>query len=161
MKSYLKILLFRLNLDISGFVGVAVRDGLKRDEILVSRYIITNTPDATEKMPLFAVVAQEKDLNRNEILVWLHVSYGGSMRIRSILARGCECRCTLQKKHSIHWRRRGLSGMGGALSELGFMGVERLLIVRCCSCANVLLWHRSGKAWRISTPLFDLTERRI
>ena len=55
-----------------------MRDGLKRDEILGSLHIITNTPDATEKMPLFAVVAQEKDLSRNEILVWLHVSYGGS-----------------------------------------------------------------------------------
>ena len=75
-----ELLLFRLNLDIAGFVRAAVRDGLKRDEILGSLHIITNTPDATEKMPLFAVVAQEKDLNRNEILVWLHVSYGGSMK---------------------------------------------------------------------------------
>ena len=75
-----ELLRFRLNLDIDGFVRVAVRDGLKRDEILGSLHIITNTPDATEKMPLFAPVAQEKDLNRNEILVWLHVSYGGSMR---------------------------------------------------------------------------------
>ena len=74
-----ELLRFRLNLDIAGFVRAAVRDGLKRDEILGSLHIITNTPDATEKMPLFAVVAQEKDLNRNEILVWLHVSYGGSM----------------------------------------------------------------------------------
>ena len=73
-----ELLLFRLNLDIAAFVRAAVRDGLKRDEILGSLHIITNTPDATEKMPLFAVVAQEKDLNRNEILVWLHVSYGGS-----------------------------------------------------------------------------------
>ena len=75
-----ELLRFRLNLDIAGFVRVAVRDGLKRDEILVSLHIVTNTPDATEKMPLFAPVAQEKDLSRNEILVWLHVSYGGSMR---------------------------------------------------------------------------------
>ena len=74
-----ELLLFRLNLDIPAFVRAAVRDGLKRDEILGSLHIITNTPDATEKMPLFAVVAQEKDLNRNEILVWLHVSYGGLM----------------------------------------------------------------------------------
>ena len=75
-----ELLRFRLNLDIAGFVRAAVRDGLKRDEILGSLHIITNTPDATEKMPLFAVVAQEKDLNRNEILVWLHISYGGSMK---------------------------------------------------------------------------------
>ena len=75
-----ELLRFRLNLDIAGFVRAAVRDGLKRDEILGSLHIITNTPDATDKMPLFGVVAQEKDLNRNEILVWLHVSYGGSMR---------------------------------------------------------------------------------
>ena len=75
-----ELLRFRLNLDIAGFVRAAVRDGLKRDEILGSLHIITSTPDATDKMPLFAVVAQEKDLNRNEILVWLHVSYGGSMK---------------------------------------------------------------------------------
>ena len=75
-----ELLRFRVNLDIAGFVRAAVRDGLKRDEILGSLHIITSTPDATEKMPLFAPVAQEKDLNRNEILVWLHVSYGGSMR---------------------------------------------------------------------------------
>ena len=75
-----ELLLFRLNLDIPAFVRAAVRDGLKRDEILGSLHIITNTPDATDKMPLFAVVAQEKDLNRNEILVWLHISYGGSMQ---------------------------------------------------------------------------------
>ena len=75
-----ELLRFRLNFDIAGFVRAAVRDGLKRDEILVSLHIITNRPDATEKMPLFAPVAQEKDLNRNEILVWLHLSYGGSMK---------------------------------------------------------------------------------
>ena len=54
-----------------------MRDGLNRDEILGSLHIIGSIPDATEKIPLFAVVAQEKDLSRNEILVWLHVSYGG------------------------------------------------------------------------------------
>ena len=102
-----ELLLFRLNLDIAGFVRAAVRDGLKRDEILGSLHIITNTPDATEKMPLFAVVAQEKDLNRNEILVWLHVSYGGSMS-RNISARDSASHRALQRKHSLHWRRRGL-----------------------------------------------------
>ena len=72
-----ELLRFRLNLDIAAFVRAAVRDGLNRDEILGSLHIIGSIPDATEKIPLFAVVAQEKDLSRNEILVWLHVSYGG------------------------------------------------------------------------------------
>ena len=43
-----ELLLFRLNLDIPAFVRAAVRDGLKRDEILGSLHIITNTPDATD-----------------------------------------------------------------------------------------------------------------
>ena len=100
-----ELLLFRLNLDIAAFVRAAVRNELKRDEILGSLHIITNTPDATEKMPLFAVVAQEKDLNRNEILVWLHVSYGGSMdpehlsrRLRMSLRAAEEALATLKEK---------------------------------------------------------------
>ena len=100
-----ELLRFRLNLDVAGFIRVAVRDGLERDEILISLHIITNTPDATEKMPLFAPVAQEKDLNRNEILVWLHVSYGGSMRpeylsqsLRMSLRAAEEALATLQEK---------------------------------------------------------------
>ena len=100
-----ELLLFRLNLDIAAFVRAAVRDGLKRDEILGSLHIVTNTPDATEKMPLFAPVAQEKDLNRNEILVWLHVSYGGSMkpeylsrRLRMSLRAAEEALATLKEK---------------------------------------------------------------
>ena len=72
-----ELLLFRMNLDIAAFVRAAVRNGLNRDKILGSLHIIGSIPDATEKIPLFAVVAQEKDLSRNEILVWLHVSYGG------------------------------------------------------------------------------------
>ena len=36
-----------------------MRDGLKRDEILGSLHIITNTPDATDKMPFFAVGTRE------------------------------------------------------------------------------------------------------
>ena len=100
-----ELLRFRVNLDIAGFVRAAVRDGLKRDEILGSLHIITSTPDATDKMPLFGVVAQEKDLNRNEILVWLHVSYGGSMRpeylsqnLRMSLRAAEEALATLKEK---------------------------------------------------------------
>ena len=72
-----EILLFRLNLDISAFVGVAVRAEMSRDEILGALHIITNTTTATEKMWRIAIIAQNTELTRNELLVWLHVSYGG------------------------------------------------------------------------------------
>ena len=73
------LLLFRVNLDVPAFVQTAVRNEMDRDEILVYLDIITNTPMATEKMCGFNRVAQDKALNRDEILVWLHVSYGGLM----------------------------------------------------------------------------------
>ena len=74
-----ELLLFRFNLDIPAFVRAAVRKQMNRDEILVCLHIISNTPDATQKMPLFAIVSREKGLSREEILVWLHISYGGLM----------------------------------------------------------------------------------
>ena len=72
-----ELLLFRINLDIPAFVRAAVRTEMDRDEVLVYLHLITNTPCATEKMWRFSVVARDKGLSRNEILVWLHVSYGG------------------------------------------------------------------------------------
>ena len=73
-----ELLLFRFNLDIPAFVQTAVRTEMTRDEILGGLYIITNTPLATEKMWRIAIVAQNREFTRNELLVWLHVSYGGS-----------------------------------------------------------------------------------
>ena len=73
-----EILLFRMNLDIPAFVGVAVRTEMTRDEILGALHIITNTTTATEKMWRIAIVAQNREFSRNELLVWLHIAYGGS-----------------------------------------------------------------------------------
>ena len=72
-----EILLFRMNLDVPAFVQTAVRTEMTRDEILGSLHIITNTTTATEKMWRIAIVAQNREFTRNELLVWLHVSYGG------------------------------------------------------------------------------------
>ena len=74
-----ELLLFRVNLDVPAFVQTAVRHKMNRDEILVYLNIIANTPTATEKIWRLHRVAQDRALSRNEILVWLHVSYGGSM----------------------------------------------------------------------------------
>ena len=77
--NFKELLLFRVNLDVPAFVQMAVRNEMNRDEILVYLDIITNTPMATEKMWRLNRVAQDEVLSRNEILVWLHVSYGGLM----------------------------------------------------------------------------------
>ena len=71
-------LLFRMNLDIPAFVQTAVRTEMTRDEILGALHIITNTTTATEKMWRIAIVAQNREFSRNELLVWLHIAYGGS-----------------------------------------------------------------------------------
>ena len=72
-----ELLLFRFNLDIPAFVQTAVREEMTRDEILAGLHIITNTPCATEKMWRIAIIAQNTELTRNELLIWLHISYGG------------------------------------------------------------------------------------
>jgi hypothetical protein len=84
-----ELLLFRINLDIPAFVQTAVRNEMNRDEILVYLHLITNTPSATEKMWRFTLVAQDKALTRNEILVWLHVSYGGLLDPKHISRKLC------------------------------------------------------------------------
>ncbi len=75
---------FEVNLDIPAFVRTAVRNKMKRDTILVYLHMVAQTYQATDKMRRFATVAQEEDLTRNEILIWLHLSYGGSMEPRHI-----------------------------------------------------------------------------
>ena len=57
---------------------------MNRDTILVYLYLVAETHEATDKMRRFVTVAQEEDLTRNEILIWLHLSYGGSMEPRHI-----------------------------------------------------------------------------
>ena len=77
--NFRELLRFRYDHDIPGFVRVAVRKQLKREEILVSLQVISNMSEAPQKMPLFAAVSREKELSRDEILVWLDIAYGGTM----------------------------------------------------------------------------------
>ena len=75
---------FEINLNIPAFVRDAVRSKMNRDTILVYLHMVSQTYQATDKMRQFADVAQENDLTRNEILIWLHLSYGGSTNPRNI-----------------------------------------------------------------------------
>ena len=75
---------FEVNLDIAAFARAAVRDKMNRDTILVYLHMVSQTYQATDKMRRFATIAQEEDLTRNEILIWLYLSYGGSMEPRHI-----------------------------------------------------------------------------
>ena len=75
---------YEVKLDISGFVRAAVKDKMNRDTILVYLFMVSQTYQATDKMRRFFPVAQEHDLSRSEILVWLHLSYGGSMEPKHI-----------------------------------------------------------------------------
>ncbi len=72
-----EIIQLRYDLDIPAFVRAAVRNDLNKEEVLIYLQIITNTLDATEKMWQFVPVAKQANLTREEILVWLHLSYGG------------------------------------------------------------------------------------
>ena len=73
-----------ITLNIPAFVRAAVKHKLKRLEILYYLYLLTQTPDSTRKMKQFFPIAKENDLNRNQMLVWLHLSYGGSEKPRNI-----------------------------------------------------------------------------
>ena len=75
---------FEVNLNIRAFLRAAVKDKMDRGAILIYLYLVSRTPSATEKMRRFAPIAQEENLSRTEILVWLHVSYGGSMEPKHI-----------------------------------------------------------------------------
>ena len=72
-----EIIRFRYNLDIPAFVRAAVRRNLTKEKVLVYLHVITHSLDATEKMRRFVPIAKQKELTRNEILVWLDLSYGG------------------------------------------------------------------------------------
>ena len=75
---------YEVNLDIPAFVRAAVKGKMKRDTILVYLLMVSETYEATDKMRRFFPIAQEEDLTRNEILIWLHLSYGGSTEPRNI-----------------------------------------------------------------------------
>ena len=75
---------FEVNLDIPAFVRAAVRQKLRRLDILYYLYLLTETPASTLKMRRFFSIAKENNLTRNEILIWLHLSYGGSEKPRNI-----------------------------------------------------------------------------
>ena len=73
-----------ITLNIPAFVRTAVKHKLKRVDILFYLYLLSDTPASTLKMKRFFPIAKENDLNRNEMLVWLHLSYGGSEKPRNI-----------------------------------------------------------------------------
>ena len=75
---------YEVNLDIPGFVRAAVGKKMSRETIVIYLVIVANTPVATDKMRRFGPIAVEQKLTRTEILVWLHISYGGSMEPRHI-----------------------------------------------------------------------------
>ena len=105
---------FEVNLDIPAFVRATVRNKMKRDTILIYLHMVSQTYQATDKMRRFAPVDQEEDLTRNEILIWLHLSYGGSMEPRHISrklripARFVEKALTVLEEKSIIKDRRAL-----------------------------------------------------
>ena len=75
-----EIIRLRYNRDIPGFLYAAVENDLNKEQVLVYLEIIaTSTRDAIEKMGHFVPIARQEDLTRNEILAWLHLSYGGQL----------------------------------------------------------------------------------
>ena len=79
-----ELLEFEVSLDIPSFVRAAVKKKFDRDTILLYLYSVAETPISTPQMKQFFPIAQEMDLNRNEILIWLHLSYGGSPKPKQI-----------------------------------------------------------------------------
>ena len=73
-----------VSLEIPAFVRAAVRHKLKRLDILFYLYFVADTPVSTLKMKRFFPIAKENNLTRNEILIWLHLSYGGSPKPKQI-----------------------------------------------------------------------------
>ena len=73
-----EIIRLRYNCDIPGFIRAAIRNNLNREQVLIYLDIIaTSTHVAIKKMSHFVPIAKQEDLTRNEILAWLHLSYGG------------------------------------------------------------------------------------
>ena len=75
-----EIIRLRYNRDIPALVRAAVRNDLNKEQVLIYLEIIaTSTRDAIKKMSHFVPIAKQEDLTRNEVLIWLHLSYGGLM----------------------------------------------------------------------------------
>ena len=70
-----ELLEFEVSLDIPSFVRAAVKKKFDRDTILLYLYSVAETPISTPQMKQFFPIAQEMDLNRNEILIWMFLSY--------------------------------------------------------------------------------------
>ena len=79
-----ELLEFEVSLDIPSFVHAAVKKKFDRDTILLYLYSVAETPISTPQMKQFFPIAQEMDLNRNEILIWMFLSYGGSPKPKQI-----------------------------------------------------------------------------
>ena len=63
---------------IRGYVRVAVREKMKRNDLIDALFILAGTPFSTAKMQRFLPVTVENNLSRNEILIWMHIAAGGS-----------------------------------------------------------------------------------
>ncbi|MDE0324759.1 MAG: hypothetical protein OXN27_12665 [Candidatus Poribacteria bacterium] len=75
-----EIIRLRYHLDIPGFIRAAIRNNLDKEKVLIYlEIIVTSTRDAIEKMGHFVEIAKHEDLTRDEILAWLHLSYGGQL----------------------------------------------------------------------------------
>ena len=80
----------RYHCDIPGFIRAAHRYNLNREQVLsYLEIIVTSTRDAIEKMGHFVSIARHEDLTRNEILAWLHLSYGGELDAERLSHKLC------------------------------------------------------------------------
>ena len=85
-----KIIRLRYNLDIPGFIRAALRYNLNREQVLsYLEIIVTSTREAIEKMGHFVPIAKHEELTRNEILAWLHLSYGGVLDAEHLRQKLC------------------------------------------------------------------------
>ena len=109
-----EIIRFRYNLDIPAFVRAAVRRKLSKAKVLVYLDVITHSHKATEKMRRFVPVAKEKALRREEILVWLHISYGGLLD-PTHLSRKLSIPPHSAEKALVVLREKGIIGEAGVL----------------------------------------------
>ena len=109
-----EIIRLRYNLDIPAFVRAAVRRKLSKEKVLIYLDVITHSHKATEKMRRFVPVAKEKALRREEILVWLHLSYGGVLD-SAHLSRKLSIPPHSAEKALVVLREKGIIGEGRVL----------------------------------------------
>ena len=109
-----EIIRLRYNLDIPAFVRAAVRRKLSKEKVLVYLDVITHSHKATEKMRRFVPIAKQKALRREEILVWLHLSYGGVLD-PTHLSRKLSIPPHFAEKVLVVLREKGIIGEGRVL----------------------------------------------